>query len=80
MMRKSLGTLIALLGLLGACGQKGPLVLPDRSGHVITRPPESTPEPATSQPVGDTTSTEPVAPATGTEPDKKKKKQDEAQH
>ena len=80
MMRTMLGSLIAALGLLAACGQKGPLVLPDRSGHVVTRPPESTPEPATSQPVGDTTSTEPVAPATGTEPDKKKKKQDEAQH
>jgi predicted small lipoprotein YifL len=79
MMRTTLGTLIAALGLLGACGQKGPLVLPDHGSHVVTRPPESSPEPATSAPVGDTTSTEPVAPASGTEPDKKKK-QDDAQH
>ena len=79
MMRTMLGSLIAALGLLAACGQKGPLVLPDHGSHVVTRPPESTPEPATSAPVGDTTSTEPVAPASGTEPDKKKK-QDEAQH
>ena len=78
-MRTTLGTLIAALGLLAACGQKGPLVLPDR-GHVVTRPPESSPVPPTSAPAGDTTSAEPAAPSTGTEPDKKKKKQDDAQH
>jgi predicted small lipoprotein YifL len=78
-MRTTMGTLLAALALLAACGQKGPLVLPDRSGHVVTRPPESTPEPTTSQPVGDTTLAEPTAPSNGTEPDKKKK-QDEAQH
>jgi predicted small lipoprotein YifL len=78
MMRTSLGILIAVLGLLAACGQKGPLVLPDRGSHVVTQPPETAPAPPSSAPAGDTTSTESAAPSGG-QPDKKKK-QDEAQH
>lgn len=30
--------LLAAAALLGACGQKGPLYLPDESGEVVTRP------------------------------------------
>jgi len=30
--------LIAVAGVLAACGQKGPLYLPDKGGEVVTRP------------------------------------------
>jgi predicted small lipoprotein YifL len=39
---------IALLMALGACGQKGPLYLPEKTGEVVTRPtqtPASPPSP-----------------------------------
>lgn len=42
------------LGLLGACGQKGPLYLPDGGGEVVTRP-----GPAPAQPPPDATQAEP---------------------
>jgi len=31
-----------LVGILGGCGQKGPLYLPDSQGTVVTRPTQST--------------------------------------
>ena len=34
-----------LAGALAACGQKGPLYLPDAPGEVVTRPPEASPPP-----------------------------------
>jgi predicted small lipoprotein YifL len=38
--RRTLGIALALLGALamGACGQKGPLYLPDHAGEIVTRP------------------------------------------
>ena len=43
------GIPLALLGALalGACGQKGPLYLPDQAGEIVTRPTQ-TPVPAES--------------------------------
>jgi predicted small lipoprotein YifL len=62
-MRLAKGVAIAFLGaagvLLAACGQKGPLYLPDQGGEVVTRPggqtqsspsSESAPQPATQTP------------------------------
>lgn len=48
----------AILMGAAACGQKGPLSLPDKPGNVITRPageqteapPESAPQPSTTDP------------------------------
>ena len=47
----------AVFASLGACGQKGPLYLPDKGGEVVTRPgggqaqqqkpPETAPQPST---------------------------------
>ena len=44
---------VALAGALAACGQKGPLYLPEKPGEVVTRPtqapapePEPPPEPS----------------------------------
>jgi predicted small lipoprotein YifL len=49
--------LILISALLAACGQKGPLVLPEKTaGGVVTRP----------------TQTPPATPATTTDPQKKK--------
>ena len=56
----------AVLVGLGACGQKGPLFLPDKGGQVVTRPgggqaqqqsPETAPQPST-QPQPNNTDTE----------------------
>jgi predicted small lipoprotein YifL len=61
-MKVSKIVVIALTGaagmLLAACGQKGPLYLPDQGGEVVTRPggqaqspsPESAPQPSTQTP------------------------------
>jgi len=47
--------------LLSACGQKGPLYLPDQGGEVVTRPsgqqnpsPETAPQPSTQPPTSTT--------------------------
>ena len=52
-MKRVLCALAATLAL-GACGQMGPLYLPDANGNVITRPthtpPEAAPTPATPLP------------------------------
>ncbi len=37
--------LVVAAGLLTACGQTGPLYLPDRGGDVVTRPAGQTPPP-----------------------------------
>jgi predicted small lipoprotein YifL len=34
------------LAMTAACGQKGPLYLPPRNGTVVTRPPQTTNQPA----------------------------------
>jgi len=56
----------AAAAVLAACGQKGPLYLPDKGGEVVTRPaaaapnpqsPETAPQPST-QP-SDSTATKP---------------------
>ncbi len=62
----------ALLASLGACGQKGPLYLPDKGGEVVTRPggpaqqqqsPETAPQPSTQpQPNGTETDKKNQAP------------------
>jgi predicted small lipoprotein YifL len=44
---------IAVIMLLAACGQKGPLYLPDANGTVVTRPTQSQPtntQPTSPQP------------------------------
>ena len=51
-------TLALPLGLLGACGQKGPLYLPPRNGTVVTRPagsntPQNQPTPSPQTPTPD---------------------------
>jgi predicted small lipoprotein YifL len=40
---------VSLLGLLAACGQKGPLYLPDQAHDVVTRPSGSQTPPEKSQ-------------------------------
>lgn len=56
---------IAALMSLAACGQKGPLYLPDQGGEVVTRPaasqapqqqsPQTAPQPGTQTPADATT-------------------------
>jgi predicted small lipoprotein YifL len=51
------GISCVVLALLAACGQKGPLYMPDKGGEVVTRPagqaqqrpqsPETAPQPST---------------------------------
>ena len=49
-MRVTLSAVAAVL-LLAACGQKGPLYLPDANGTVVTRPTQSQPaQPTSPQP------------------------------
>lgn len=38
-MRAAPGLTLLALALLGGCGQKGPLYLPDKGGAVVTAPP-----------------------------------------
>lgn len=46
-MRRALPAATLALALLAACGQKGPLYLPDQGGNVVVRPAaEPTPAPA----------------------------------
>ncbi len=52
----------ALVLVVSACGQKGPLYLPDKGGEVVTRPagatqnpsPETAPQPSTQTPESST--------------------------
>jgi predicted small lipoprotein YifL len=61
---------VVVLASLAACGQKGPLYMPDQGGEVVTRPagqtqsPETAPTPGTQTP-----------PDTTTKPDDEKKNQ-----
>jgi predicted small lipoprotein YifL len=41
----AIGVTLAL-ALIGGCGQKGPLYLPQKNGTVVTRPAASVPPPA----------------------------------
>lgn len=59
--------LLSVTALLAACGQKGPLYLPDQGGEVVTRPggqnpqspsPETAPQPSTQTPPNTTTKPE----------------------
>jgi predicted small lipoprotein YifL len=59
-----IGSAVILLAGLAACGQKGPLYIPDKGGEVVTRPagesrqsPETGPQPST-QPQTNTTESE----------------------
>lgn len=45
---------VALAAALGACGQKGPLYLPEKTGEVVTRPTQ-TPAPAPAPTHGEST-------------------------
>lgn len=66
-------TLLAL-ALLGGCGQKGPLYLPDKGGAVVTPPPApagATPAPAQSAPAPQDTPATPPKKKTGTDDDSK---------
>ena len=53
---------------LSACGQKGPLYLPDQTSEVVTRPTQTVPETTT----GDAPSPAPEASAPDSDKDKKK--------
>ena len=44
---KRAGVAVLLTCVLAACGQKGPLYLPDRGGEIVTRPAKEPPEPST---------------------------------
>jgi predicted small lipoprotein YifL len=44
---KRAGVAVLLTCVLAACGQKGPLYLPDRTGEIVTRPAKLPPEPST---------------------------------
>jgi predicted small lipoprotein YifL len=61
---RSLFVLLAL-GTLAACGQKGPLYLPDASGEVVTRPEQTPPSSKRSEAPnsGQTPDSQPAAPA-----------------
>lgn len=73
--RVAAASLFAAL-VLTACGQKGPLYMPDKGGEVVTRPggatqstPQQTPQPSTeTAPQPSTTTPE----STTTKPDEKK--------
>jgi len=78
---KLAGVVVLLTGVLAACGQKGPLYLPDRTGEIVTRPAKLPPEPSTapSSPqtvdtpaAGDTAAPEVTAPPADAPPDKDK--------
>lgn len=65
-MSARLGLVALAAALLSACGQTGPLYLPDRGGEVVTRPAGETPPPeggAARQPTSPET-----APQPGTQP------------
>jgi predicted small lipoprotein YifL len=92
MRREVRGPALALVGALAlvACGQKGPLYLPDQAGEIVTRPaatpepPESTGAPNSPQTVdspeaGASPAPEVVAPPPDSDPtEADKKKQDPA--
>ena len=66
-----LAVLMAAVAMLAACGQKGPLYLPDKGGAVVTRPGGQAQQQAPqSQPAGAATQ-----PSNTDTPDKKKDQQ-----
>ncbi|MEO8018110.1 MAG: lipoprotein [Pseudomonadota bacterium] len=58
-----LGIITLLLTALAACGQKGPLYLPDAPSDVVTRPAATPPGEAASAPNSPQTADTPSAPA-----------------
>jgi predicted small lipoprotein YifL len=72
----------SVCALLAACGQKGPLYLPDKTGTVITRPAPSADPPASEAPTAPSTTptpdssppAPPPAPETGAPEDEAAKK------
>jgi predicted small lipoprotein YifL len=84
-MRPPAVVLALLACALTACGQKGPLYLPDPAGAIVTRPAQLPPEPSTAPnssptvdtpPAGDTPAPEVTAPADADTKDGKDKKND----
>lgn len=57
-----LGMAVLMAGALSACGQKGPLYLPDAPSEVVTRP-AATPPPAPTPPTPEVTAPEGTPPA-----------------
>jgi predicted small lipoprotein YifL len=79
------GALLACLLLLPACGQKGPLYLPERTGEIVTRPmqtpapPEDTKSPNTPRTIDSPPGPANPAPeVVGPEDDPDKKQEDTA--
>ncbi len=67
---KRAGGAVLLTCVLAACGQKGPLYLPDRTSEIVTRPTQTPSEPAAAPgspqsgaPAGESSATEGPAPA-----------------
>jgi predicted small lipoprotein YifL len=68
---------VLVAALLSACGQTGPLYLPDRVGEVVTRPAGETPPPeggAAGQPQSPETAPQPGTQPPQTPTDKPEKK------
>ena len=63
--RLSLG--IALVSALAACGQKGPLYLPEKTGEIVTRPTQT--PPAAPAPAQGEVSESPNSPETADSPE-----------
>jgi predicted small lipoprotein YifL len=53
-MARKVVVLMAAVGVLAGCGQKGPLYLPDKGGEVVTRPGGQAQQPAPQSQPGDT--------------------------
>jgi predicted small lipoprotein YifL len=66
-MSARISLLLVAAALLAACGQTGPLYLPDRGGDVVTRPAGQTPPPPDGGAARQPTSPE-VAPQPSTQP------------
>ena len=69
MNRTCLALALALAATLSACGQKGPLYLPDKPGEIVTRP-TRTPAPAPTAPAGESSAGAPNSPQTVDSPER----------
>jgi predicted small lipoprotein YifL len=61
------GVSCVLLAVLAACGQKGPLYMPDKGGDVVTRPAGQTSQPPQSPETAPQPSTQPQPNSTESE-------------